>query len=445
MRVCVWLQTMAMSGSDLAQMTKLNILVVSQYFSPENFRINDLVMGLRDRGHDVTVLAGTPNYPEGRYFDGYGPFRNTRSDFHGAKVFRVPIIARGRHGSSTQRVANYVSYALSASLIGPFLCREKYDVIFTYQLSPVMIGIPALVLRRLKHIPMILWVQDLWPDSLIATSAIKSKLIIDLVGCLVRWIYRGSDLILVQSRAFATSISKYGVDPAKVRYFPNSAESFYREWIIGPDEPEEKLLPKGFRIVFAGNIGVAQDFGTILAAAKLLIKYPDIKWIIAGDGSQREWVESKVRELSLSDHVTLIGRHPPEAMPRLFALADGLLVTLKSDPIFELTIPSKLQSYMACGRPIVAALDGEGTRAIEAAGAGFVSPTESPEALAEAVLNLYKLSPEGRAQMGRSAQEYFLKHFEREKLIDTLIGWMRSLAERQPIGATGAVDKVLEE
>src|SRR5437588_12940087 len=127
-------------------MTKLNILVVSQYFSPENFRINDLVMGLRDKGHDVTVLAGTPNYPEGKYFAGYGPFHNTRSDFHGAKVYRVPIIARGRRGSRIQLAANYVSYAISASLIGPFLCREKYDVIFTCQLSPVMIGIPALVL-----------------------------------------------------------------------------------------------------------------------------------------------------------------------------------------------------------------------------------------------------------------------------------------------------------
>ncbi|MEH2561411.1 glycosyltransferase family 4 protein [Bradyrhizobium sp. AZCC 2289] len=423
-------------------MAKLNILVVSQYFSPENFRINDLVMGLRDRGHDVTVLAGTPNYPEGKYFTGYGPFHNTRSDFHGARVYRVPVIARGR-GSSIQLAANYLSYALSASLLGPLLCREKYDVIFAFQMSPVLIGVPALFLRRLKRIPMMLWVQDLWPDSLVATSAIRSKQIIDFVGHIVRRIYCGSDLILVQSRAFVASINKYGADLTKVRYFPNTAEAFYRELKVGPDEPEEKLLPKGFRIMFAGNIGVAQDFGTILAAAQLLTKYPDIKWIIVGDGGQREWVESKIRELGLNDHVKLIGRHPPEAMPRLFALADGLLVTLKSDPIFELTIPSKLQSYLACGRPVVAALDGEGARAIEEAGAGFVSPTESPESLAQAVLNLYRLSPAIRARMGHSAHEYFLKHFEREKLLDSLIGWMYDLVERRPIRADEPANEVI--
>lgn len=406
----------------------LKVLVVSQYFWPEHFRINDLVIGLQERGHDVTVLAGTPNYPEGRYFVGYGLLRNAMSNYHGAKVWRVPIIPR-RRGTKLQLAANYLSFALSASLLGPILCRGKYDVIFTFQMSPVTVGIPAIVLRWLKHAPMILWVQDLWPDSLTATGAIKSSLLIHLVGNCVRMIYKRSNLILVQSQAFLQSVQSYGADPTRIRYFPNTAEAFYRPVEIGSNAPERGEMPEGFCIMFAGNIGLAQDFGTILRAAVRLRDYPDIKWVVAGDGSQRGWVEEQIKKLGLQTQVYLIGRHAPHEMPRYFALADALLVTLKRDPIFEVTIPSKVQSYLACGRPVLAALDGEGARILQEAKAGFTVPAEAFDALADAVLRLYRMSAEGRTQLGRNARSYFLQHFERENLLGSLIDWMRDLSD----------------
>jgi glycosyltransferase involved in cell wall biosynthesis len=188
-------------------------------------------------------------------------------------------------------------------------------------------------------------------------------------------------------------------------------------------------MPDGFCIMFAGNIGIAQDFGTILRAAERLRDYPDIKWVVAGDGSQRGWVEEQIKELGLQERVYLIGRHAPNEMPRYFALADALLVTLKRDPIFEVTIPSKVQSYLACGRPVLAALDGEGARIIQEAKAGFTVPAEAFEALADAVLQLYRLSAEGRAQLGRNARSYFLQHFERENLLSSLIDWMCELSD----------------
>jgi glycosyltransferase involved in cell wall biosynthesis len=425
-----------MAEAELARGDRrLNILVVTQYFFPESFRINDLVLGLLERGHAVTVLAGTPNYPQGSYFPGYGVFKQARSDFHGATVYRVPIVPRGQ-ASALGLFANYLSYAISASLLGPLLCRGRFDIVFTFQMSPVTVGIPALVLRRLKRLPMIFWVQDLWPESLVANSGIRSPRVLRLVDWLVAKLYRGSDLILVQSRAFTESLRRHGADPAKVRYFPNTAESFYREVEVAADDPQAERLPKGFRVMFAGNIGVAQDFKTILAAALLLKDHPQIKWVIAGDGSQRKWVESRVQELGLQQCVSLIGSFAPQAMPKLFALADGLLVTLKSDPIFEVTIPSKLQSYLACGKPIIAALDGEGARIITEAGAGFVAPTESAQALARAVLDLYEAAPARRIAMGRCAREYFLEHFEREQLLDSLLGWMHALVGGKGRGQT---------
>lgn len=419
----------------------MNILIVTQYFYPENFRINDLVLGLRERGHSVTVLTGTPNYPQGRYYPGYGVFKQRRTDFHGATVHRVPIVPRGRAGT-VGLIANYLSYAVAASLLGPVLCRGKFDVIFTFQMSPVTLGIPALVLRLLKRVPMMFWVQDLWPESLVANSNIRTSWVLSAVRRLVRCLYRGSDMILLQSRAFGDSVRAQGADMSKVRYFPNTAESFYRPVSVAPGDTVAGPLPAGFRIMFAGNIGVAQDFRTILEAARLLRQHPAIHWVIAGDGSQRTWVAEQVRQHGLESCVHLIGSFAPQDMPNLLAQADGLLVTLKRDPIFEVTIPSKLQSYLACGKPVIGALDGEGARIIVESGAGFVAATESPQALARAVMNLYELSPENRTTMGRAARDYFLENFEREQLLDSLLGWMNELTgERRGAGGKGRVGK----
>jgi glycosyltransferase involved in cell wall biosynthesis len=414
----------------------MRVLIVSQYFWPENFPINSLAVGLRERGHLVTVLTAIPNYPSGRFFPGYGYFRKVRKDYGGIKVLRVPLVPRGG-GGKVRLAINYLSFALSSSLLAPLVCRGKYDLIFVWESSPVTIGLPALVLKRTKSAPIMFWVQDLWPESLAATGAVKSPLILRWVDDLVRFIYRGCDRVLVQSRAFSPRVEKQGVEPRRILYFPNWAEELYRPVDVEPDAIERKEMPDGFRILFAGNIGAAQDFGTILAAAERLKEHLGIQWMIMGDGRMRSWVEDEIRKRELGRTVHLLGRRPAEAMPRYFSLVDVLLVTLRKEPIFALTVPSKVQSYLACAKPILAALEGEGARVIEEAGAGLSVAPEDSEALAEAALALYRTPEIERNAMGLRGRKYSESHFERRMLLDCLECWMNELRGEVTGGAPG--------
>lgn len=401
----------------------MHILIVTQYFWPENFRINDLALGLLERGHQVTVLTGVPNYPDGSFFEGYGYF-NKQQDYYGVKVLRVPLIPRGK-GGGLRLALNYISFAAAASIAGPVLCRGKFDLIFVFEPSPITVGIPAVILKKLTSTPILFWVQDLWPESLAATGAVKSQAILALVARLVTFIYQRCDRILIQARSFFDPVVRQGGEKDKIYYFPNAAESM----LTTPSRAliEIPPLPEGFKIMFAGNIGAAQDFETIIAAAHLLQRYSDIHWIIVGDGRMRGWSEAEVKSRNLSGTVHFFGRYPPDAMPVFFSYADALLVTLKKEPIFALTIPSKIQSYLACGRPVIAALDGEGANIIEDAGAGVTCRSGAPDALARAVLKMYKTSKSEREKMGRSGKAYYEENFDRSMLLDKLEGWMKEL------------------
>ena len=404
----------------------MNVLVVTQYFWPESFRVNDLVLGLKERGHEVTVLTGKPNYPGGSFFDGYGFFRPVREDYRGMEVLRVPLVPRGG-GGGVRLALNYLSFVLFGSVLGPLLCRGSYDVIFVYEPSPITVGLPAIVMKGLKKAPLMFWVQDLWPESLSATGAVRSKRVLRWVSGVVRYIYRRCDRVLVQSEGFVPRVEERGAEPASVRYFPNWAEALYTTVEVEEKAPERAEVPPGFKVMFAGNVGAAQGFDTILAAAEKLKGRPEIRWIVLGDGRMRHDVERRVREMGLEESFRLLGSRPVESMPRYFALADALLVTLKNDPIFSLTVPAKVQSYLACGRPIVAALDGEGARVVSESGAGLVVPTEDADALAEAVLEMRQAPSGERESMGSRGRAYFEHNFEREKLLDQLDGWMREL------------------
>jgi len=404
----------------------MKILIVSQYFWPETFRINDLAEGLIERGHEVTVLTGIPNYPDGEFFKGYGFFKQLRQNYKGIKILRVPLIPRG-NGSGKRLALNYLSFAFLAGIFAPFLCGHKYDLIFVYQLSPVTVAIPAIVLKKLKQIPIFFWIQDLWPESLSATGAISSAGILNGVRKLVNFIYRHCDRILIQSPAFAPLIESQGVSSHRIIYFPNSVEKLYVPIPMQSSIDGTAALPSGFRIMFAGNIGAAQDFPTILAAANILRDYHDIHWVIIGEGRARSWVEAEINKTGLGDNVHLLGRFPMESMPYYFSRADAMLVTLKNEPIFSITIPSKIQSYLACGRPIIAALDGEGGRVVVESCSGFTSPPEDAEALAKSVLAMYRMPKEEREAMGMRGRKYCEENFEREMLIDRLENWMREL------------------
>jgi glycosyltransferase involved in cell wall biosynthesis len=408
----------------------MKILVLTQYFWPEEFRINELAAMMAGRGHQITVLTGIPNYPGGKFFPGYGFTRQKVQNYKGMKVVRVPMIPRG-NGGRIRLALNYLSYAFIASLLGPIKCRDEYDVIFVYEPSPITVGLPAIIMKKIKSAPIVFWVQDLWPESLSATGAVRSVSIMKVVEMLVRFIYSHCDRILVQSKSFIDAIVQTGVDRSKIEYFPNSAEVIFDSAAECAEAMGHVEFPEGFRVMFAGNIGAAQDFRTILSAAELLKEYRDIHWMIVGDGRMLPWVREQVQIRGLDKTVHLLGRHPLAAMPVFYARADVMLVTLKKDPIFALTIPAKVQSCLACSRPIIAALDGEGARVVEEAGAGLTCPAEDPESLAKTVLKAYNMTAADREKMALRGRVYFEKNFESRMLLDRLDGWLSELVGRK--------------
>ena len=399
----------------------MRLLIVSQYFWPENFRVNELVIELVRRGHDVTVLTGYPNYPEGVIFPNFRADPERFSEFAGARVIRVPMLGRGK--GAVRLVLNFLSFALSASLAGPWKLRgQHFDTIFFFEPSPITAVLPAVLLRRIKRAPLHLWVLDLWPETLSAVGVVKSPFLLGLVGKVVSFIYRRCDRILVQSRAFEPSVKKYACDASdRIRYFPGWTEGLFSGALeeIG-FAPELEPYAHVFKVLFAGNIGEAQDFPAILDAIEHLKDRADIHWLVVGDGRSAQWVREEIERRGLQQRVAMLGRFPLERMPSFFRAADALLVSLKADPIFALTIPGKVQSYMGVGVPLLAMLDGEGGRVIKESGGGLVSPAGQGESLARNVSLLAAMAPTARAAMGQCARTYGIKEFDRDTLIDAL-------------------------
>jgi colanic acid biosynthesis glycosyl transferase WcaI len=408
----------------------LNVLILTQYFWPESFRINDLASALCERGHEVTVLTGMPNYPTGRLFAGYGLLRPATEAYGRVRVLRVPLVPRGI-ARGWRLGVNYLSFMLSASLLAPLRCRGPLDAIFVYEPSPILVGIPATLLRRLKRVPLLFWVQDLWPESLRAAGGIESPAILGAVARVAGYIYRRCDRVLVQSQGFVDPVVAVGAERARVHYLPNWAESLYRPVEVPADANERAELPQGFRVMFAGNLGAAQSLETILEAARRLRTTPEIQWILLGDGHRRSWLGEQVRALGLAGTMHVLGPRPVAEMPRYLALGDVLLVTLRRDPIFERTIPTKLQSYLACGRPVMAALDGEGARVVAEAGAGLTCPAEDAAALADGIRQLHAAGEDERRRLGRNGREYFERTFERERLVSRVEELMREAVEER--------------
>ena len=410
----------------------MKVFIVSQYFWPENFRINDLTCGLVERGHEVCVLTGTPNYPAGRFFKGYGLFQKTIDDYHGAKIIRVPIVPRG-NGSEIQLALNYFSFALISTLFAVVLSIRRFDIVFVCQLSPVTVGIPAVILKKLTRVPIVYWILDLWPESLSAAGAATSKYVFSFVDRVVRFIYRGCDRILVGSKGFIPSVVSRGVEQRRIEYFPNWYEPEYRIVQRSCRPAISRLLPSGFRVMFAGNIGVAQNFECILNAAEKLRNHVDIHWIVLGEGRKLQWVKEEVLRRDLTTNFHTLGRYEAAEMPDFFSQADAMLVTLRRDPMFAITVPGKIQSYMACAKPVIAALDGEGVMLIEEAEAGLTSPAEDSDALAANVLRMYGMPKEDREAMGRRGRQYCEMHFDRDILIDKLDLWMKEVVIQKNI------------
>ena len=396
----------------------MKILIVSQYFWPENFRINDLTQELVQRGHSVTVLTGIPNYPAGTVFEEYRKTPKAFEYYSGARVLRVPMVARGN--GAMRLFLNYLSFVFGACLYGPWRLRgQQVDVIFVFEPSPVTVGLPAILLGRIKRAPVVFWALDLWPETLAAIGLVRSPMVLGWVGHLVRFIYERCTLVLGQSRGFLPKIAKYCSDAKKIRYFPGWAEEIFNEAVLvpAPEVPSKKGV---FNVLFAGNIGEAQDLPAVLNAAESLRHNNAIRWLIVGDGRRSDWLYEEVARRGLQSNVLLLGRFPLERMPSFYAHADALLVSLKKDPVFSLTIPGKVQSYLMAGVPILGMLDGEGAQVITDSNAGLVCAAGNSGGLTSAVLEMFAMSVDQRKQLGVNGRDYAQKEFGRGLLMDQL-------------------------
>lgn len=403
----------------------MRVLVLSQYYWPENFRINELVTALQARGMEVEILTGKPNYPEGVIYEGYSAWGCVQEMHQGIRIHRVPLSPRGR--SVAFLSLNYLSFIFSGIFFGPWLLRGRtFDAIFIFAPSPILQAIPGIWIGWLKKSPVLLWVQDLWPESLSATGHITHPSILKIIEIIVRWIYCKVDLLLVQSKGFLTRVkSLAGRTP--VVYYPNS----YIEQASVSKNPD--LYCPGFDckfpVMFAGNLGSAQAVHVILEAAELLRNVDDIRIILVGDGSKREWMIRQAVDRGLSNLV-FPGRFPVAAMPILMAQAAALLVTLADKEIFRLTIPSKIQAYLAAGRPIIACLDGAGADVLRESEAGLVVPAEDAAALAKAIQSMHDMTDGDREVMGIKGRSYYEKNFSQEKLVTDLIRYFDFIVGR---------------
>ena len=408
----------------------MRVLLLTQYVHPEPFPINQLLAPLREVGADVTVLTGQPNYPDGRTYEGYRPWQVTHGQLpDGTPVIRLPTVTRGKR-APVRLVLNYVAFVVMASLLGPWLLRgQRFDAVLVYAPSPITQAFAGWVLARLKRAPLVTWVQDLWPESLAATGFVTNRRLLAVVGIGVRWLYRRHDLLLGQSNAFVREISTLAPG-APVAYTPNPGEEI--------DQPASAHMADAagsFNVVFAGNLGTLQALDTILDAAELLRDDPEIRFTLVGSGSRSDWLASEVARRGLRQ-VHLPGRFSKAEMPAIFAGADALLVTLARQPILAFTIPSKLQSYLSAGRPVLGSLDGEGAELIRRTGAGLVSPAEDAPALAGNVRRLKAMSPAERASMGEAGHRAFRDDFHPLAVARLIVAQLTACVARRPLTFT---------
>lgn len=401
----------------------MKVLVLSQHFWPESFRINEVVESLQAAGCPVSVLTGQPNYPLGEVFEGYrasGLGRQVHPS--GYTIFRVPMMPRAK-GRARQLAANYLSFLASASTLGLWALRgQRFDVVFVYGTSPILQAIAGVVIKWAKGARLVTWVQDLWPQSLEATGFVRNPRVLGMVAAVVRWIYRRTDLLLVPSHAFLPIVSMAANSP--VEYHPNPGEMAFQQKST-PVAPALKL-ESGFNVVFAGNLGTVQAIETILDAAEQLKSQSDIRWVLVGDGSRSTWTAEQVKARGLTN-VTLPGRFATEAMPGILAQASALLISLNCSAIMGQTVPSKIPAYLAAGRPIIASMDGEGARVVREANAGVACAAENAQALAQAVLTLRDENATERERMGKAENAYYRTHFEPAALAASLANRFKAL------------------
>jgi colanic acid biosynthesis glycosyl transferase WcaI len=384
----------------------MKVLFLTQWFDPEPmFKGLAFAKALRDRGHDVQVLTGFPNYPEGKLYPGYRLRLLQREVLDGIEVIRVPLYP-SHDSSAFRRVANYVSFAVAASIVGSWAVRRA-DIMYVYH-PPATVALPALVVGTLRGIPFVYDICDLWPDTLAATGMVRSRVLLRLVDWWCRLTYEMADRIVVVSQGFKRVLMQRGVREAKVEVIYNWCE----EGSIAMASPNATLFPEPgppgpFKVVFAGTMGKAQALETVLQAARIVKgSEPDVQFIFVGGGTEVERLRDLAREMKL-DNVVFEARRAMTEIGATLRAADLLLVHLKDDPLFAVTIPSKTQAYMAAGRPILMAMRGDAAELVERAHAGVVCPPEDAEILAKRIIELRRSPRERLQEMGENGREFY--------------------------------------
>tara|TARA_B100000212_G_scaffold342512_1_gene330122 strand:- start:1357 stop:2607 length:1251 start_codon:yes stop_codon:yes gene_type:complete len=394
---------------------KLNILLVTQYFHPEPFFANTfLVKALISKGHSVEVLTSLPNYPNGKFYVGYKNGLPRKETIFDAVVHRVLTFPRGENNISL--AINYLVFAIFASIKALTGSFKRPDIIFLTQFSPIYMALAAIALKKRFSVPLVYWVQDIWPESVISTLNIRNKLICKFLTSSSSILYKKADFLLVQNAAMINMIERFGIASELIDILPNTVSSDYR-----PINPKKEfkyahLFPlTGFKIMFAGNIGKAQGFDTLLKAALKLSKIGiEVHWIIAGNGSDLKRLKFEVSRLELKHLFHFIGSHPQEEMSFYFAHADAMLVMLKKNKIFSMTVPCKLQGYFAAGKPVLGSIDGETARIIEESGSGYASPAEDPESLVEIIKKMINDFIDKRTLYEKASLNYFKNNYSEE-------------------------------
>lgn len=406
---------------------KEKMLVVCQHFWPESFRINDICEYLTDEGYEIDVLCGIPNYPKGQYFEGYKAFGNRKQVHAGINIQRAFEFKRGDN-SNLRIFLNFISFPIASLFQIPQLLTKKYDKIFIYQLSPVMMALPGIIIGRIKKVERVMYVLDLWPENLFSVIKVQNRFFKWVLTKMSHWHYKHVDKFIVLSEQMKAKIQSITDLPdEKIIVLPQACEKFYETNIR--DKSIEERFGDTFNIVYTGNISPAQSFETVLDAAEILKNenLPKIKWIIVGDGMSFKWLKDEVVKRELSDCFAFEGQKPAIDIPRYTPIADALLGCLVKSSLLEATIPAKVMSYLAAGKPLLLSMDGEVQTLInQTIGCGYASETEDAKALAENIRKLYELSDKERDALGSRAKKYHLEHFERNLILSKLEDFLKN-------------------
>ena len=390
---------------------KKKILVICQYYKPEPFRVSDICEELVRRGNEVHVVTGYPNYPEGNIYSGYGKGKKIDEEINGVKIHRCFTVPRKT--GAVKRLLNYYSYSISSTIYSVSKkCvandGKPFDVVFCNQLSPVMMAEAAIMYKKKYNVPVVMYCLDLWPESLIAGGVTRNSLIYKIFYDISKRIYTQMDKILVTSKPFITYFNnEFGVEKAKIKYLPQYAEDIFKEL---PLKKQSDICD----LVFAGNIGSAQSVETIIKAAEILKDEP-IKFHIVGGGTDLNRIKELAKNL---DNVVFYGRKSVDEMPEFYANADAMLITLEADPFLSMTLPGKIQSYMAAGKPIIGSADGATKEIIEVAQCGFCGRAENEFELAESIKKFIEF--ENKALLGENSRKYYMNNFQKNVFMDKL-------------------------